>query len=556
MNPQSSASTDPSPSLATDPLNEVLEELRREWRSVEGIEDVRFLFRSGAGAFVDENGALCVPPGSSAHPVTQAAALGRTISGVWDPEGREGLACPLRRAGDPDVVVWFTVRNTMPGTEPGGFVFENAARRLERELDRASLAWTSQRREAALAFANDASAAFLRETSLHRALRLCATDLAELSGAKEVSFWRVAAAAEPMCIAQARPGSTDGERANTVERLVLELARVPQRVMVTGTAGSPHFAWCHTEGIERFLAYPLTAYDRFFGVLVLLDYATHAALSGERPAPGVDDAAAVCASAAAKALYQVDLQDQVTRLRAEVRSAERLAEQGRRDAAHLDLARQAAQALEEALRELRAAGPTEGSSGAASTSRALEILEELSLLTAFPPSRLRLTDLNDVVCAAVEAVRQAEGPPSSVSLRLQGDLPKLLLDGDRIRRVLATLLEHGLSGTDERQATVTSRAAGSEVVVEIRVPRRRVVAGILDTLFLPFLPHDPSAPKGSLPLADQIVNEHGGQLRARSDGKEGLFFALSLPVSGNEERRARKRDRRFGSDRRKPADPA
>jgi C4-dicarboxylate-specific signal transduction histidine kinase len=561
LSPRPSPSIDSLPLHAADVVAEVVAEFRTECQSLAGVSDVCVLFRDEGGSFVDETGRERIPPGSPAHPVLQAATLGRSVSGAWEPAGTQGMACPLQPSLASATVVWFAL--TEERREEESFLLEQAARRLERQLGRAALAWTAERRLAALNVAENATGSFLTETSLHRALRLCATDLAELAAAKEVSIWRWSGSAEPVCLAQIRNGTSESDRQRHVVRLLGELATAPQRVRVTNTSRSPHHAWCQAEGIQRFVAHPITAYDRFYGYLLVIDYTPSLALGGELPPPGLDEATGVVAAAAAKAFYQVDLQDQVGRLRADLRAAERLAEQGRRDSAHLDLARQAASALEDALRENRQITAEIRSSRVsedldafeASAIRAIEILDELTLLCELPPSRLRLTDLNDVICGAVEAVRESDGPPSSVSLRLQGDLPKLLLDGDRVRRVLTTLLEHGLSGTEERQATVASRLQASEVLVEIRIPNRRVQAGILDSLFLPFMPQNPNAPTGSLALADQVVGEHGGQLRARSDAKEGLFFGLSFPVNVNQERRSRRRDRRAGRDRRRDAEP-
>jgi two-component system sensor histidine kinase HydH len=338
---------------------------------------------------------------------------------------------------------------------------------------------------------------------------------------------------------------------------------VPTRLRVIDTAVSEHFAWCEAEGIARFLAQPIEAFDRFYGVILILDYAVNPPLSGLDPSPGLEEALAMLADGAASAFQHVSLQDDLTRMDGDLRNVQRLVERAEREAVLFELSRSAANALSEAtdgllddLPELEEPVPEDEyrrrmARITVKLRRVRELIDEFRSLTSQSPARLRNVDLNDVIHAAAEEIRQGSGSaPATVSLRLQGDLPPLLLDPDKIREVLVALVEHGVSGTEERHATVSTRLQNEEAVVEVKVPDRSLPGGILESLFLPFAAADPGAPRHGLSLADQIVNEHGGQLRAKSEPGGGLLYWLSLPVGQNQDRRGRRADRR-GRERRR-----
>ncbi len=563
--------TDPSTSVAAvdhhphDLVAEVVADFQLECRALSGVADAVVLFRNPlTDAFEDEGGRERVAPGAVDHPVTQAVATGRPVPGAWPGDDQAGVAYPVRALERPETAVWFALADSDEATGADArFLFEGVVSRLGRELGRAAHTWSDEQRRAALAFVEEVSRRALQETSLHRALRLNAGDLAELSGAKDVSVWRFERSNAPECIAQVTQGSVDAGWQRTLERLVADVQATPASISVSRTDTSTHFGYCDDAGISRVLVEPFSAYDAVHGCIVVIDYAAGMPFLGAEPVPGVREALTTAANVAATALHQVRLQDRVAGLERDLHDHRRRVERLERDGARFDLCKAAASALEECLTPLdeelpgvtAATSDTEADARSSAVrrrmDRAIELLEEFAALTRSEPARLRLSDINDVVYEATETLRDAEPgrPAADVSLRLQGDLPPLLLDVARIRTVLVTLLRHGLSGVDDGEAIVTTRLQSKEVVVELRIPGRRVAGGILESLFRPFGPGEPGSADHGLSLADQIVNEHGGQLRARSESGDGLLYWLSLPIAENPERRARRTDRR-GRERR------
>jgi two-component system sensor histidine kinase TctE len=92
---------------------------------------------------------------------------------------------------------------------------------------------------------------------------------------------------------------------------------------------------------------------------------------------------------------------------------------------------------------------------------------------------------------------------------------------------------------------VESRTVRDHAVVEISFDARRDPGALLEQLFVPFAPGAVSAHAGlGLAVADQIVREHGGEIRVRSDADWGASVMLTLPIRSNGDRRSAGPDRR------------
>lgn len=537
------------------PLEEIAREFLTEVRLVPGVVLARVLFRTDDGAFSDAAGADLVEAGDAEHPVTEAAARGARVEGVWPGDGALGEAIPVGLPARSDVVAWIAFEDDTI-SDDRDFLVDRAIERLASRIRGAAGVWADERRQAALRCAFEASQRFHTETSLHRALRLSVTELADLAGAVEASVWKIDAPGEPVCIAHANARMTTPQHEEAVRRLVAEVQSSHGSVRVLDTTRSDHYGWCTAHGIRRFIAHPIRAFDALHGVLVIVNFKSAPVLVGSGLTPGVETAAGIVASSAAAAFHQVARDARATELEKELRGTRRQLERADRASARLDLARRAAEELDAALGELDDPELTTHDATRA-RHRAQDILAEFRALSVPSGARLRMTSINDSVHDAVKELRsRPDDVAINISVRLQGDLPKLLLDGEKIRAMLVNLIEYGVVGTERREAIVMSRLLKGEVVVELRFPERDIPSGVLDSLFLPFSEEDDAKGRLGLALADQIIGEHGGQLRARHEGEDGLCYWLSLPVSDNQERRRRRGDRRSTDRRRALGDAA
>ena len=159
--------------------------------------------------------------------------------------------------------------------------------------------------------------------------------------------------------------------------------------------------------------------------------------------------------------------------------------------------------------------------------------------------RLRMESLNELAADALKATAE---PLSRRRVRLvkklAPDLPTLLLDAARIRRVIENILACVLDAVPVGgRMRIETRRSGTFVVLEIVHDRTRTEGDVLERLFVPFGGALANGAALALGVAHQIVREHGGEIRVRSEDEWTTVFAVTLPVLDNQ-------DRRRGADRR------
>jgi len=187
------------------------------------------------------------------------------------------------------------------------------------------------------------------------------------------------------------------------------------------------------------------------------------------------------------------------------------------------------------------------------TERLERILTEQVSLAQMTRPRLKLQSLNALVQEVLE--NQSEDlVRRRVRLlkRLSPDVPHLLLDNDKMRHVLTNVFQYALQQVPSGgRVRVETRSGTGHVQAEIAHDGPKNPGESLDRLFVPFSMSRRYGAGVGLAVAYQIVREHGGEIRARSEGDWSSIVTIFLPVRENQDRRG-KPDRRGGkNDRRK-----
>ena len=128
--------------------------------------------------------------------------------------------------------------------------------------------------------------------------------------------------------------------------------------------------------------------------------------------------------------------------------------------------------------------------------------------------------------------------PLAIKLALSGELPPIEADAGRLRQVLHNLLRNALEAMehqDEPRVEISTRrvAIGGADFVEIKVADNG--PGFLrDIVHQAFEPYVTSKPKGTglgLAIVKKLVEEHGGEIRARNREQGGAEISILIPMS-------------------------
>jgi signal transduction histidine kinase len=189
-----------------------------------------------------------------------------------------------------------------------------------------------------------------------------------------------------------------------------------------------------------------------------------------------------------------------------------------------DIARRATEALERNVR-LQA--------------RLIEDLLDISRAVAGKLTLERRTvGLGGLAGVAVEALRpDARAKNISLRLRVEGEVPVVWADPDRLQQVLSNLLSNAIKFTPKGGAVdVTVRRGERSVLVEVRDTGAGLDPDFTSEMFKPFRQADSSSTRHfqglglGLAIVKRIVELHGGTVKAASPGLGlGTTMTVELP---------------------------
>lgn len=209
--------------------------------------------------------------------------------------------------------------------------------------------------------------------------------------------------------------------------------------------------------------------------------------------------------------------------------------------------------LEAMLDGVLPASPEEIASLRDETALLARLVADLRLLSLAEAGQLKLekveTDLGELAQRVIASLRlQAEANQVELSSGIDDNLPKLVLDADRISQVLHNLLGNALRHTPSGgkvtlRVSVKGQAGGRQVRVEVTDTGSGIASEDLPYVFDRFYRADKSRNRTSggsgigLAIVKQLIEAHGGRVWAESPvfhlpngSGYGTRFLISLPL--------------------------
>ncbi|MBZ5498358.1 MAG: hypothetical protein LAP85_18310 [Acidobacteriia bacterium] len=166
---------------------------------------------------------------------------------------------------------------------------------------------------------------------------------------------------------------------------------------------------------------------------------------------------------------------------------------------------------------------------------AREVIKKLMIFSRQMPTRTAPCNLNNLVrdgLLFLESRCVREG--ISLVRRLQDDLPEIIADSSQLHQVLVNLVVNAIQAMPRGGTlTITTRAQGDHVQLEVEDTGIGMSAEVLKQLFIPFF-----TTKGigqgtglGLSVVHGIVTSHSGKIHVESQVGQGSRFLVTLPVS-------------------------
>lgn len=120
---------------------------------------------------------------------------------------------------------------------------------------------------------------------------------------------------------------------------------------------------------------------------------------------------------------------------------------------------------------------------------------------------------------------------------LSPNLPQIIVDHDQIKQVFVNLIKNAVeSMPNGGTLTVKSLSENNCIRVDITDTGTGMTPKVLENIFVPFFTTKPGGTGVGLVVTQQIIDEHEGQLKVKSEVGKGTTFSVYLPVMADAEK--------------------
>ncbi|MBB6095265.1 signal transduction histidine kinase [Povalibacter uvarum] len=170
--------------------------------------------------------------------------------------------------------------------------------------------------------------------------------------------------------------------------------------------------------------------------------------------------------------------------------------------------------------------------------RAHEIVRNLRKLLTKREVQMESVDLNEIARTALLLIKaDAARRGIAVTTKLDGDLPHVQGDPVHLQQVLLNLIVNAMDSMsevpadDRRLEIATRRRDTRSIEVSVIDSGAGVKASELSRLFDSFYTTKPQGMGLGLSIARAIVQTHGGNIWAQSNGARGAAFTFTIPMA-------------------------
>jgi signal transduction histidine kinase len=161
------------------------------------------------------------------------------------------------------------------------------------------------------------------------------------------------------------------------------------------------------------------------------------------------------------------------------------------------------------------------------------ITEEYLRFARLPKPQLQRADVNETVRDLLDFVRpELEAGGVQVTASLSPGVPRVLADVAQLRQLLLNLLRNAREAMPSGGSLhVATRSDEGLVSLEIQDTGQGISPERMERIFDPFFTTKARGTGLGLAMAQEIAQEHGGQLLCESVVGDGAVFTLRLPAA-------------------------
>jgi nitrogen-specific signal transduction histidine kinase len=152
------------------------------------------------------------------------------------------------------------------------------------------------------------------------------------------------------------------------------------------------------------------------------------------------------------------------------------------------------------------------------------------------PLKLGACDLNRVIQSAIESLKsQLKQKNSKLNIRIDQKIPAIELDGERIHEMALNIILNAIDIVDEKVGIVSVETRylpeQQEVLYAVTDNGPGITEDMKVKIFTPFESKKSKFGTGlGMPIAKQVVDQHGGRIEIDTEIDKGTTFNIYLPA--------------------------
>jgi signal transduction histidine kinase len=180
------------------------------------------------------------------------------------------------------------------------------------------------------------------------------------------------------------------------------------------------------------------------------------------------------------------------------------------------------------------------------TDRLERILTEQLAFAKLSPPEFTAGDINQVIKESISLLSERiAAKDARLEISLQSDIENVRIDPDKMKQVLINLIQNAADNLSQGgRLTVSSRAKDRTAEVRVANDGPPIPEAMLERIFVPFATTKSGGSGLGLPIAYEIIYEHGGTIDVKSESGQDTVFLITLPLIVEGERRRGPVDRR------------
>ena len=147
------------------------------------------------------------------------------------------------------------------------------------------------------------------------------------------------------------------------------------------------------------------------------------------------------------------------------------------------------------------------------------------------PPKYQSVDVDALVSSVLQLVAHGAGSEIRLRKNVATDLPEVEGDPELLKQMLLNLVMNAVQATkDGGEVVVSASLERQDVLLSVRDRGCGIAQESRDKIFDPFFTTKEAGTGLGLPVAHQIVEQHGGILTAEANADSGMTFSALLPL--------------------------